>query len=622
MSLARSWGGRIEMATTWSVYSRRTRSSSIKPPGFSDSTAQSGGRTDEIPSVKAITRARSRRSSELKLSVENNDSRNATTTSILKAAQRTNPVKARKRGGVSGQDSVVDIEEVPASQSSYSFCKEDAASIRSCLLSWYDEHHRTLPWRQNLHSRHRQDVIDCRHDELRRPKDEVEEEDKEKGPGGQAGVDPKDLKGGQAVGKKETRNKSRRAISDEGPKSDRQDLSKILVTDDQRAYEVWVSEMMLQQTRVATVIEYYNRWMKKWPTVHHLAQATQEEVNTLWAGLGYYRRARFLLEGAKQIVKESNGFPRSLEELRDVPGIGSYTASAISSIAFQKPVPLVDGNVTRVLSRLRAIPDSPKLRTTVKLLWALAEELVDAKRPGDLNQSIMELGATVCTPTSPSCSSCPVSKYCRALSSSSKLVTDFPVKVAKVPRREEHVAVCVLEVLNNVTEDDNDEATVSKPDSYILLVQRPNQGLLAGLWEFPSVSLGAVPACGKELTAAMDRYLKESLDYDLVKKGSFSVQKRETVGTYIHLFSHIKMHMSVEWLLLCPSESSEWQRNFMNIREASVHYKWVQADTVGKLGLTTSVKKIHSMYVNHLKLRSQAEAPKPKRRKGRSGNGQ
>ncbi|KAG6543097.1 hypothetical protein Mapa_015346 [Marchantia paleacea] len=496
MSLARYWGGRIEMATTWSVYSRRTRSSTVRPPGFSDATALSGGRSDETSSVKAIARG-GRRSPELKWAVENNDVRHTTiTTSIeedgqlVNAKQRTNPVKARKRCGVSGQDKVVDIEEIPPSHSSYSFSEEDAASIRSSLLRWYDEHHRILPWRQNSHSRQRQLMTDGSHEELRTPNGAVDEEAPEDRPANQAGdvasclVELKNLKGGKAVGKKETRNNSKRAISDDGQNSDRQDYSKIPVTDDQRAYEVWVSEMMLQQTQVATVIEYYRRWMEAWPTVHHLAQASQEEVNTLWAGLGYYRRARFLLEGAKQIVKESTGFPRSLKELREVPGIGSYTASAISSIAFQKPVPLVDGNVTRVLSRLRAIPYNPKSQSTVKLLWSLAEELVDAKRPGDLNQSIMELGATVCTPTSPSCFSCPVSSHCKALSLESrslKLVTDFPIKVAKLPRREEHVAVCVLEVLNKVTED---EAKVSQTDSYILLVQRPKQGLLAGLWEF------------------------------------------------------------------------------------------------------------------------------------------
>ncbi|KAG6545166.1 hypothetical protein Mapa_013278 [Marchantia paleacea] len=618
MSLARYWGGRIEMATTWSVYSRRTRSSTVRPPGFSDATALSGGRSDETSSVKAIARARRRRSPELKWAVENNDVRHTTiTTSIeedgqlVNAKQRTNPVKARKRCGVSGQDKVVDIEEIPPSHSSYSFSKEDAASIRSSLLSWYDEHHRTLPWRQNSHSRQRQLMTDGSHEELRTPNGAVDEEAPEDRPANQAGdvasclVELKNLKGGKAVGKKETRNNSKRAISDDGQNSDRQDYSKIPVTDDQRAYEVWVSEMMLQQTRVATVIEYYNRWMKRWPTVHHLAQATQEEVNTLWAGLGYYRRARFLLEDQSQSAKyvsanNLTGCQADCERVHWVspffkrtsrsPGIGSYTAGAIASIAFQQPVPLVDGNVTRVLSRLRAIPYNPKSQSTVKLLWSLAEELVDAKRPGDLNQSIMELGATVCTSTSPSCSSCPVSGHCKALSlesRSSKLVTEFPVKVAKLPRREEHVAVCVLEVLNKVTED---EAKVSQTDSYILLVQRPKQGLLAGLWEFPSVSLGAVPAFGNELTAAMDRYLKESLDYDLEKKGSFSVQKREAVGTYIHLFSHIKMHMSVEWLLLCPSESSQWQRNFMEIREASVQCKWVQADTVDPLDVRESLE--------------------------------
>lgn len=135
---------------------------------------------------------------------------------------------------------------------------------------------------------------------------------------------------------------------------------------ERRAYGVWVSEVMLQQTRVQTVIAYYNRWMQKWPTIHHLAQASLEEVNEMWAGLGYYRRARFLLEGAKKIVAEGGQIPKVASMLRNIPGIGEYTSGAIASIAFKEVVPVVDGNVVRVIARLRAISANPKDSATIK----------------------------------------------------------------------------------------------------------------------------------------------------------------------------------------------------------------------------------------------------------------
>ncbi|EPS58743.1 hypothetical protein M569_16070, partial [Genlisea aurea] len=137
---------------------------------------------------------------------------------------------------------------------------------------------------------------------------------------------------------------------------------------DVRAYAVWVSEVMLQQTRVQTVVEYYTRWMKKWPTIHHLARASIEEVNEMWAGLGYYRRARFLLQGAKMIVEGDGEFPKTASSLLRVKGIGKYTAGAIASIAFGEAVPVVDGNVIRVIARLKAISDNPKKLSTINNL--------------------------------------------------------------------------------------------------------------------------------------------------------------------------------------------------------------------------------------------------------------
>ena len=181
------------------------------------------------------------------------------------------------------------------------------------------------------------------------------------------------------------------------------------------AYATWVSEIMLQQTRVETVIEYFERWMRRFPTVHALAAASSEDVNAHWAGLGYYRRARFLHEGAKRVVATMRGeLPSTAEALKQIPGIGEYTAGAIASIAFDQQAPIVDGNVIRVMARLRALAVHPKHKLGLRLIWELAADLVQGERPGDLNQALMELGATVCTPKSPACGACPVADVCRA----------------------------------------------------------------------------------------------------------------------------------------------------------------------------------------------------------------
>ncbi|KAL6093879.1 hypothetical protein STEG23_017439 [Scotinomys teguina] len=284
---------------------------------------------------------------------------------------------------------------------------------------------------------------------------------------------------------------------------------------DRRAYAVWVSEVMLQQTQVATVIDYYTRWMQKWPTLQDLASASLEEVNQLWSGLGYYSRGRRLQEGARKVVEELEGhMPRTAETLQQLlPGVGRYTAGAIASIAFDQVTGVVDGNVLRVLCRVRAVGADPSSTLVSDHLWRLAHQLVDPARPGDFNQAAMELGATVCTPQHPLCSQCPVQSLCQAyqrveweqllaLPGSPDIeecalktrqcqlclpptkpwdptlgVTNFPRKASRRPPREEFSATCVLE---------QPRATGSP---LILLVQRPNSGLLAGLWEFPSVTL-------------------------------------------------------------------------------------------------------------------------------------
>ncbi|XP_028552284.1 adenine DNA glycosylase isoform X4 [Dendrobium catenatum] len=329
-------------------------------------------------------------------------------------------------------------------------------------------------------------------------------------------------------------------------------LTPVKVDEEQRAYVVWVSEVMLQQTRVPTVMGYFNRWMEKWPTIRDLSSASLEvEVNEMWAGLGYYRRARFLLEGAKSIVDEGK-FPRSASELLCVKGIGDYTAGAIASIAFNEVVPVVDGNVVRVITRLRAISANPKEAGTVKLIWKLTRQLVDPSRPGDFNQALMELGATLCSSTNPACSKCPVSDHCQAFLLSKKSqklkVTDYPTK-------------------------------------------RPENGLLAGLWEFPSVIMdeGSMNQCMRR--KEIDKYLKKSFKLDVGE--NCKVMLRQDVGEYVHVFSHIRLQMYVELLVLTLKEGLT-QLNSDEDR-SEITWKCVDGSSIRKMGLSSGVRKVYNM---------------------------
>ncbi|CAJ2662935.1 unnamed protein product [Trifolium pratense] len=358
---------------------------------------------------------------------------------------------------------------------------------------------------------------------------------------------------------------------------------------EKRAYGVWVSEVMLQQTRVQTVIAYYNRWMLKWPTIHHLAKASLEEVNEIWAGLGYYRRARFLLEGAKKIVAEGGSIPKTASMLRKIPGIGDYTSGAIASIAFKEAVPVVDGNVIRVIARLRAVTENPKDSAIIKRFWEIAAQLVDPLRPGDFNQALMELGATVCTPLNPSCSSCPATQFCHALSiakrDSTAAVTDYPVKGVKVKQRSDFCAVCVVELLGRETLLDNNNSS-----SKFVLVKRPDGGLLAGLWEFPSVLIDeeTTPLARRKATNC---FLKKNLKIDIKK--TCDVVSREDVGEFVHIFSHIRLKLYVELLVL--QLKGKVDNLVKSDDDETITWKCVDSDALSSMGLTTSVRKVYDM---------------------------
>ncbi|WP_127588143.1 A/G-specific adenine glycosylase, partial [Paenibacillus koleovorans] len=239
-------------------------------------------------------------------------------------------------------------------------------------------------------------------------------------------------------------------------------------------YYIWISEVMLQQTRVDTVIPYYHRFVDKFPTVEALSTAPEEEVLKLWEGLGYYSRARNLQAAVREVHERFGGVvPDTPEEISSLKGVGPYTAGAILSIAYNKPEPAVDGNVMRVLSRFFLLSDDIAKPSTRVGIEKLARSLIPEGAAGDFNQAIMELGATVCTPKSPSCLTCPVMEPCAARLEG--LVEALPVKTkAKPPRPETRLV-----------------AFVEGPDAgggRFLIRQRPQDGLLARMWELPHVA--------------------------------------------------------------------------------------------------------------------------------------
>ena len=280
-------------------------------------------------------------------------------------------------------------------------------------------------------------------------------------------------------------------------------------------YAIWISETMLQQTRVDTVIPYYERFLERFPDVYALATADNDDVFGLWAGLGYYSRARNLKAAAQQIVAEFGGeLPCEASRLQSLPGIGRYTAGAVASIAFDQREPLVDGNVARVLTRLLAIREDIRLREVSERLWREAAALADGPRPGDLNQALMELGATVCTTRAPACRGCPLVRRCAAYRDG--LVDELPHKSrAKAPQALEATAVWLTR------------------RGRILAVRRPSGGLMGGLWELPGGDCKQREKPGD----ALKRALRGGLGIEAMQI--------ERIGQVQHVFSHRKLKLHV-----------------------------------------------------------------------------
>jgi len=279
-------------------------------------------------------------------------------------------------------------------------------------------------------------------------------------------------------------------------------------------YRIWVSEIMLQQTQVATILPYYRRFLAALPTVRRLARAPLGRVLKLWEGLGYYARARNLHAAAKAVVRDHGGrLPRDREALLALPGIGRYTAGAIRSIAFGEPDPVVDGNIIRILSRLRAIGGDPGTSAAKERFWTIAAALVPKRRPGDFNQAMMEHGALVCTPRAPACGRCPIRRWCRAFALGRP--GDFPARppARAVPRRRGVVALV-------------------EKSGRVLVVRRPKTGLLGGLWELPWVERRR----GEGVAAAARRAARE--------RAGAAVAPGAVLPAADHAFSHFRLTLT------------------------------------------------------------------------------
>lgn len=270
-------------------------------------------------------------------------------------------------------------------------------------------------------------------------------------------------------------------------------------------YKIWVSEVMLQQTRVDTVIPYYNRFIERFPTAESLAYVNEEELLKMWEGLGYYSRARNLQAGVREVVETYNSVvPNNRIDISKLKGVGPYTAGAILSIAYNKPEHAVDGNVMRVLSRVLHIYDDIALPKTKKVFEEAVSELIDPQNPSAFNQGLMELGALICTPTSPKCLLCPVRDSCAAFEQGDQ--QQLPIKSKKVKMKNINYQVYVVQ----------DEK------GRYLLEKRPAEGLLASMWQFPIIESG-----------------KENLEekYGVKIKGIMPLQK------FKHVFSHLTWHI-------------------------------------------------------------------------------
>jgi A/G-specific adenine glycosylase len=353
-------------------------------------------------------------------------------------------------------------------------------------------------------------------------------------------------------------------------------------------YAIWVSEIMLQQTQVKTVLPYWERWMQQLPTIESLAQASPEKIHKLWEGLGYYTRVRNMQKAAQQIVANRRGefheaqkngdsrssslrhlrarFPDNFDDVLALSGIGRYTAGAICSIAFNQPTPILDGNVIRVLTRIFGIPDNPREKNANQRLWNLAEQLVDyatrktqhASACSHLNQSLMELGALICTPRDPKCESCPVSKHCFAFQH--QRINEFPNLEKRPAATARRFAAFVVENRGK-----------------ILVRQRPAGVVNAHLWEFPNIELNG--ALEKPKDAA-----REAL--------GFTPKNVESLCTIKHTITRYRITVEAFSGGLPVGQSCRSAPSSRHAHTARDESLWLPLSELHKLGFPSAHKKI------------------------------
>lgn len=324
-------------------------------------------------------------------------------------------------------------------------------------------------------------------------------------------------------------------------------------------YRIWLSEILLQQTRVEAVIPYYEKFLARYPDVFALANAPLDDVLKTWEGAGYYARARNLHRAAQIVAEKYHGeFPKEIREIRDLPGIGRYTAGAIASIAFDADEPVVDGNVVRVLCRYFGIREDPKASATQERLWSIATGVLPKGRAGDFNQALMELGATICLPKNPRCLLCPVQQAC--LARADGLQNVLPVKRAKQELPHKIIVAGVIY-----------KRGARSASAKILIQQRLNQGLLGGLWEFPG---GKVEA-GETLPQCVARECREELGID--------VHVGEKIIAVDHAFSHFSITLH--------AFHCEYISGRVRISSAQ-RFKWVKPGELEQYAFPAANKKI------------------------------
>lgn len=303
---------------------------------------------------------------------------------------------------------------------------------------------------------------------------------------------------------------------------------------------------MSQQTQVETVMPYYERFMKKYPTIETLAQADDAELLKLWEGLGYYSRARNLKIAAQEVVDKYDGkFPDNLADILSLKGIGPYTAAAIASISFGLAEPAIDGNLMRVTSRVFELDCDISKSSSRKIFDGYLRKLISKKRPGDFNQALMDLGSLVCSPKSPKCEVCPLLNYCAAAASGKQL--NYPVKTKKIKQKDLYFTAFALE--NSLGE--------------YYLEKRPSKGLLADMWTFPLTEL---PAADFEKMVTDGSVSKNIVIPELPE----SISKMEYVANFTHIFSHQKWHLAI--IKLKPEETFEVADELLSEDKMWVHF--------------------------------------------------